>query len=386
MFPKNDRQAQLLNTANNLAKEFEKTAAEHDRNGTFPFDNYVMLENTGYTSAAIPTEEGGGGHTLTDIVLAQLALAKGDGSTALGIGMHLVTTGTETYNKSWPKELRKKVFSDVVQHGTLINSLAAEPMMGSPRTGGQPETSLVPKGDGVWELNGRKIFSTLAPLLTYFIIYCTVDDGSGDVARVIIDKDRSGVKIDPTWDSIGMRSTGSHDIVFENVIVKKEDFISQRSLAENTTAMSSGGAWLPLLIGAANLGIAESSRDYIVEYVRNRNPGGKAFLKDIPYIREQIGRVDTKLIVARNTLLNSAQDWDDYPDERENLQSHIYAAKLQATNTAIEIVDICMRVAGGEALYKSLPLERHFRDVRGGIVNPPIEARALEFIAKLALE
>ena len=132
MFPKNDRQAQLLNTANNLAKEFEKTAAEHDRNGTFPFDNYVMLENTGYTSAAIPTEEGGGGHTLTDIVLAQLALAKGDGSTALGIGMHLVTTGTETYNKSWPKELRKKVFSDVVQHGTLINSLAAEPMMGSP--------------------------------------------------------------------------------------------------------------------------------------------------------------------------------------------------------------------------------------------------------------
>ena len=82
MFPKNDRQAQLLNTANNLAKEFEKTAAEHDRNGTFPFDNYVMLENTGYTSAAIPTEEGGGGHTLTDIVLAQLALAKGDGSTA----------------------------------------------------------------------------------------------------------------------------------------------------------------------------------------------------------------------------------------------------------------------------------------------------------------
>ena len=194
MFPKNDRQAQLLNTANNLAKEFEKTAAEHDRNGTFPFDNYVMLENTGYTSAAIPTEEGGGGHTLTDIVLAQLALAKGDGSTALGIGMHLVTTGTETYNKSWPKELRKKVFSDVVQHGTLINSLAAEPMMGSPRTGGQPETSLVPKGDGVWELNGRKIFSTLAPVLTYFIIYCTVDDGSGDVARVIIDKDRSGVK------------------------------------------------------------------------------------------------------------------------------------------------------------------------------------------------
>ena len=117
-----------------------------------------------------------------------------------------------------------------------------------------------------------------------------------------------------------MRSTGSHDVVFENVIVKKDDFISQRSLAENTTAMSSGGAWLPLLIGAANLGIAESSRDYIIEYVRNRNPGGKSFLKDIPYIREQIGRIDTKLIVARNTLLNSAQDWDDYPDERENLQ------------------------------------------------------------------
>jgi len=386
MFPKNDRQVQLLDKVNSLAKEFSKTASEHDRNGTFPFENYVTLHNAGYTSAAIPTANGGGGHELTDIVLAQLALAKGDGSTALGIGMHLVTTGTEAYSKSWPIELREKIFSDVVKHGSLINSLAAEPVMGSPRTGGLPETSLLPKKNGIWELNGRKIFSTLAPILTYFIIYCSIDDGSNNVARVVIDKKRPGISIDQTWDSVGMRATGSHDVVFKNVVVEKNDFISQKSLSENTTTMSSGGAWLPLLIGATNLGIAESSRDYVIDYVKKRNPGGQTFLKDIPYIREQIGRIDTKLIVARNTLLNSAQDWDDYPRERENLQSHIYTAKLLATNTAIEIVDVCMRIVGGDALLKSLPLERHLRDVRGGIVNPPIEARALEFIAKLALQ
>ena len=386
MFPKNDRQAQLLDKANSLANEFAKTASEHDRNGSFPFENYVTLHNAGYTSAAIPTTYGGGGHQLTDIVLAQLALAKGDGSTALGIGMHLVTTGTEAYNKSWPIELREKIFSDIVKHGSLINSLAAEPVMGSPRTGGRPETSLLPKKNDIWELNGRKVFSTLAPVLTYFITYCSIDDGSDNVARVVIDKSKPGVSIDQTWDSVGMRATGSHDVVFKNVIVEKSDFISQRSLSENTEAMSSGGAWLPSLIGAANLGIAESSRDYVIDYVKRRNPGGQIFLKDIPYIREQIGRIDTKLIVARNTLLNSAQDWDDYPSEHENLQAHIYTAKLLATNTAIEIVDICMRIVGGEALLKSLPLERHLRDVRGGIVNPPIEARALEFIAKLALE
>ncbi|HEU0072527.1 MAG TPA: acyl-CoA dehydrogenase family protein, partial [Dehalococcoidia bacterium] len=64
----------------------------------------------------------------------------------------------------------------------------------------------------------------------------------------------------------------------------------------------------------------------------------------------------------------------------------VAAAKVLATNTAIEVVEAAMRLVGGVALQRSEPLERYFRDVRGGIINPPIEARALEQIARAALD
>jgi alkylation response protein AidB-like acyl-CoA dehydrogenase len=385
MFPNTEAQATLLRTARQLAAQFATTAAEHDRDASFPHENFEAMRDAGYLAAAIPTEYGGGGHGLTDIVLAQLALAKGDGSTALAVGMHLITTGTEATARNWPHTIRERIFRDVVDTGALINTVAAEPEMGSPRSGGRPATSLTPDGHGRWLLTGRKAFSTLAPALTYFITYCSVEDGSGDVARVAVHRDRPGVSIDETWDAIGMRATGSHDAVFDNVPIEDADFTGRRSLEANREVMSSGEGWFPLLIGAANLGVSEAARDYAVNFVRTRNPGGRAALSTIPYVREQIGRIDSKLLAARALLLTSADDCEHHPD-RVQLEPRIIAAKLLATNTAIEVVEQAMRLVGGVALQRSEPLERYFRDVRSGIVNPPIEARALDQIARHALD
>ena len=386
MFPNTEAQAALLLTASQLADQFAATAAEHDRDASFPHQNFDAMRNAGYLAAAIPTEYGGGGHGLTDIVLAQLALAKGDGSTALSVGMHLMTTGTEAAARSWPDELRERIFRDVVDNGALINNIAAEPEMGSPRSGGRPATTLTPDGPGRWRLAGRKTFSTLSPALTYFVTYCAVEDGTGDVARVAVHRDRPGITIDETWDALGMRATGSHDVVFDNVPIEDGDFTSRRSLEQNRGVMSSGGAWFPLLIGAANLGVSEAARDYVVNFVRNRNPGGRAALSTIPYVREQIGRIDSRLLAARALLLTTADDWEHHPPARDQLEPGIVAAKLLATNTAIEVVEAAMRLVGGVALQRSEPLERYFRDVRSGIVNPPIEARGLDLIARHALD
>jgi alkylation response protein AidB-like acyl-CoA dehydrogenase len=183
-----------------------------------------------------------------------------------------------------------------------------------------------------------------------------------------------------------MRATGSHDVVFDNVPIEDADFTSRRSLKQNRKVMSSGGAWFPLLISAANLGVSESARDYAVNFVRTRNPGGRDTLANIPYVREQIGRIDSKLLAARALLLTSADDWEHNPPARDQLEPHIVAAKILATNTAIEVVEQAMRLVGGIALQRSEPLERYFRDVRSGIVNPPIEARGLELIARHALD
>jgi alkylation response protein AidB-like acyl-CoA dehydrogenase len=393
MFPRTDAQARLLRIAEELAPRFAERAAAHDRDATFPHENIQELRAAEYLAAPVPEEYGGPGHGLTDVVLGQLALAAGDGSTALAVGMHLMVVGTEAAARGWPEELRGRVFRAVVDEGALVNNIAAEPELGSPRGGGRPQTVLEPAGEGAWRLTGHKTFSTLSPALAFAVVYAAVEDGSGDVARVLVDCTDPGVRIDETWDAIGMRATGSHDVYFEGVEVTDADFLSRRgpgappSQPPGSSAAGQGGAWFPLLVAAANLGIAEAARDYAVDFARHRKPlGYPEPIAAIPHVREQVARMQAADLAARALLLTTAEDWDEHPEARADLGAAVAAAKRLATNTAVEMVEIAMRIVGGVALHRSEPLERYFRDVRGGLVNPPIEARALEQIAASLLD
>ena len=108
----------------------------------------------------------------------------------------------------------------------MVNNLASEPDLGSPRVGGRPITMLEKTHDGKWLLNGRKTFSTLSPVMTYAITLAAVADGTGDIARVAVRMDSPGVSIDETWDSMSMRASGSHDVIFCDVIVSEEEYVS----------------------------------------------------------------------------------------------------------------------------------------------------------------
>ncbi len=388
MNPRTDRQAALLDVAQRLAERFRAHAAEHDRDASFPFEHFDAMREAGYLAASVPQEYGGGGHGLADIVLAQLALAQGDGSTALAVGMHLMTCGTEAAARAWPEPVRTRLFRAVVEEGALLNNVAAEPELGSPQGGGRPRTALAPDGPGRWRLTGHKTFTTMAPALTYFITYAAFEDGSGDVGRVAVRRGLPGIRVEETWDALGMRATGSHDVFFTDVPVTDDDVTSRRDPRAGGAGMATGGAWFPLLIGAASLGVATAARDYAVHFARTRQPTGAPHpIAQIPYVREQVGRMDAALLAARTLLRATAEDWDASPSAgRAALGAHVAAAKMLATNTAVEVAEIAMRLVGGVGLQRLEPLERYFRDVRTGLVNPPIEARALEAIAAAALD
>lgn len=386
MWPKTDAQARLLATAEELAARIAPTAAEHDRDASFPFEHFEAMREAGYLGAAVPAEFGGGGHGLDDLVLAQMALGRGDGSTALAVGMHHMVIGTEVSAGRWPDAVRDRVFRAAVEHGSLINAISAEPEMGSPRGGGRPATTLTPTGPGEWRLDGLKTFSTMSPALTFAISLAAVEDGSGDTARVLVRMEHPGVRIEESWDSMAMRSTGSHTIHYEGVPVRDEDFLD-RSKPGSSSRGGRPEAWFPLLIAAANLGVGYAARDYAVRFAQTRQPTGMPHpIAKLPHVREQVGRMEATLIAARTMLLTAAEDFQHHPDHDRALASQLPIAKRLATEAAVEATDIAMRIVGGVGLHRSEPLERYFRDVRSGLVNPPIEARALEQIAARVLD
>src|SRR5207245_11461586 len=116
---------------------------------------------------------GGQSARVAEMVLGNLELARGDGSLALVVAMHTALLGRVRDAAIWPSAHFERVAHEVVAAregpGVLINSLASEPEMGSPSRGGLPRTTAVRGGRG-WILNGRKTFSSGAPVLRWGVI------------------------------------------------------------------------------------------------------------------------------------------------------------------------------------------------------------------------
>ncbi|MFC0215882.1 acyl-CoA dehydrogenase family protein [Paenibacillus chartarius] len=377
-YPRTEREAQLCRLADGLAASFAQRAAEHDRNGTFPFDNYDELRSTGFVRLPLPREYGGEELTLYELLLVQERLARGDGSTALAIGWHMGLLLQLRTTRAWAPEQFDALCRAVQERGALLNSFATEPASGSPSRGGMPRTTAVRTEDG-WVLTGRKTFSTLSPAADFFLVKASIQ-GTEQVGEFLIPKN-AGIQIEETWDTIGMRATGSHDIVLDQVAVPENALI----VSDPERKQLDAGGWL-LHIPACYLGIAQAAAQFAVKFAKEYRPAAlPGPIAELEHIRHKIGLMEAKLRTARTQLFAAAAAWDDAPEHRSGMQTELGLAKYVTTNSAIEVVDLAMRIVGGSALSRSLPLERYYRDVRAGLSNPPMDDAVLRSLALEAL-
>jgi alkylation response protein AidB-like acyl-CoA dehydrogenase len=273
LYPRTDRQARFVEMAASFVPRLAGRAAEHDRTGAFPLENFAELRRAGYHTLAVAERFGGLGAGLLDVALAQLTLGKGDGATALSMNMHLMTIGIAGESRPWPEETFERLCVEVVRDGALLNSAAAEPELGSPASGGRPATVARPV-DGGWRISGRKTFVSASPVLTYFIVLATLagDENPPRVANFLVPNGAPGVTVEPTWDVVGMRATASNDVVFEDVFVPGDALLNQRVLGQADARGGSNTAWFALTASAVYLGIAEAARDFAVEFATARTP------------------------------------------------------------------------------------------------------------------
>jgi alkylation response protein AidB-like acyl-CoA dehydrogenase len=381
-----ERQARFVALAAQLGDTIAPRAAAYDRDNTFPFTDFADLAAAGYLALTVPEARGGMGANLGEFVRAQQRLAQGNGAVALGSTMSLSTLGREAQFQAWPEGIRTRVFAAAAREGATINSIATEPELGSPSRGGRPHTT-ARQVEGGWLLNGRKTWSTLSPVLTFFIALAAIE-GSEDTGDFLITRGARGLTVVETWDSLGMRATGSHDVVLEDVFVPDADVVRLGGMRRGADpGASDHRAWGSLAVSGTYLGIAEAARNAAVRYATERVPTslGKP-LATLPTIQAKVGEIDIALLTARGLLWATADEWDATRDRRPGFPGRVAAAKLTATNTAIDVVDRAMRIVGGASLAKELPLERYYRDVRAGLHNPPMDDVTLTLIGRSALE
>ncbi|MBB6450278.1 alkylation response protein AidB-like acyl-CoA dehydrogenase [Geomicrobium halophilum] len=359
-----EERMELLST---LVPAFKERAAKHDEEGSFPHENFRELQNANYPGLTVPKKYGGQGLSLTDFLELQEIIAQGDGSTALSIGWHMGIMMQLGENQTWDEETYTAVARDVVNNGALLNNAASEPATGSPTRGGRPETTATKTEDG-WVITGRKTFTTLAPVLDYFVVSAGIEN-SDKVGNFLVHRSLRGVSIDYTWNTLGMRATGSDDLVLDQVQLKDEDYVQ-----DITPGQKGAAGWL-LHIPACYLGIAEAAINHSAEFANHYSPNSiEGTIADLPNIKQKIGEAELLRQRNRHFLYAVAKKWDRSDSEtRQHMKTELGAVKYSVVNDALTMVDLSMRVEGAKSLQADNPLSRYYRDIRAGLHNPPMD-------------
>ncbi|KAB7704390.1 acyl-CoA dehydrogenase [Bacillus aerolatus] len=378
LFIKTDTQREWLEKLLKHEKAFKSHSKEVDEKSKFPKENVKALVDMGYTKLTLPTEYGGGGVSVTDMVLLQETISSFDSTTGLAIGWHQGVVG-ELYEKKLWKEDKLHTFAKEVLNGALVNRAVSEAQTGSPTRGGRPGTNAVKREDK-WVISGQKNFTTMSPVLTHFLVSAWVEEKQG-IGFFLIDRESKGLSIKETWDVIAMRGTESHDLVLDNVEVTDENFVE---LNQGPRGNNVNG-WI-LHIPACYLGIAQSARDYAVNFAIEHSPNSlNGSISQLPNVQSLIGQIDLELMKARHFLYSVAEAYED-DSRRNHLTNELAAAKHIVTNSAITIVDKAMRLVGAKSLQLSNPLQRYYRDVRAGLHNPPMDDMTISKLAQTAIK
>lgn len=382
-FLRSDEERDRYAIIRQLSQTFAQSSAQHDADGSFPHENIARLREVGYVGWTVPSQYGGKEISLYELLLHQEQLARGDGSTALAIGWHVGIMLNLRSSHALSDDVFAEVCKSVLASGWLINSCASEPVTGSPSRGGRPQTTAVPV-DGGYRLTGRKSFSTLSPELDWILVTAGIE-GSPQVGEFLIRG--TDIEIIETWNVLGMRATGSHDIVMNDVFVPERYLVARLDPGQRSTRNKDGGGWM-LHIPACYLGVALHARDYAVRYAATYQPNSLPHpIAQVDHIQDKIGRMELKLLTARTLMYDLAKRWDKAtPTERLELKPQLGAVKTLATNDAIEVVDLAMRVVGAKSLSRDVVLEQLYRDVRAGLHNPPMDDVTYKMLTQAAVK
>ncbi len=267
---------------------------------------------------------------------------------------------------AWSAHVSELVAREAVRHGALINALRVEPELGTPARGGMPATTAEPAACG-WRISGHKIYSTGIPLLSWLMVWGKTAKPEPRVGTFLVPAHAPGIGIVETWDHLGMRASGSHDVIFEDTPIPLEYAADIRPPSAWAVRDDGQTAWYVLGICALYNGVAQAARDWLVTYLTERTPTALgASLSTLP--RFQVGEIDARLLTNR-VLIGSAAARTDSGTPPPSAESGLI--KMTVTTNAIAAVERAVELVGNPGLSRGNELERHLRDVLCSRIHTP---------------
>lgn len=326
-----------------------------DKENQFPDDAITHLGKMGLMGIPFPADSGGMGLDMISYAIAVEELARVDGGTGVILSAH-TSLGT------WPifafgNEAQKKKYVVPLCKGEKIGAFGlTEPNAGS--DAGGTETTAVDKGD-YYLLNGGKIFITNAPKADTYVVFAvtTPDIGIRGISAFIVEKGWKGFEFGDHYDKMGIRSSSTAELIFNDVKVPKENMLGKEGQGFKIAMATLDGGRIG--IAAQALGIAQGAFEQAVTYAKERVQFGKpiGFQQAISF---KIADMATKLRTARFLVYSAAELKDHHmPFGMESAM-----AKQYASDIALEVTNDALQIFGGTGYLKGMEVERMYRDAK----------------------
>ena len=336
-------------------EEIKPIAFMLDQQNEFPDEAIRKLGEMGLMGIPFPAEYGGAGLDALSYAIAVEELARVDGGAGVILSAH-VSLG------SWPifaygTEEQKRKYLVPLAKGEKIGAFGlTEPNAGS--DAGGTETTAVLKGDH-YVLNGGKIFITNAPKADTYVVFAvtTPDIGTRGISAFIVEKGWKGFYFGDHYDKMGIRSSSTAELIFDNVEVPRENLLGKEGDGFKIAMSTLDGGRIG--IAAQALCIAQGAYDAAVAYSKERIQFGKpiGFQQAISF---KIADMATKLRCARFLVYSAAELKEAHA--LYGMESAM--AKMYASDIALEVTNDALQIHGGAGFMKGMEVERAYRDAK----------------------
>ena len=359
-----------LTVARQIVPELAALAAEHDRTGEFVAANYDLVKQHRLPSMLVPADRGGGGASYAEACAVLVELAAGCPATALALSMHqhLVAAQVWRHRRGLPAPVLEKVAAGQL----ILVSTGAADWMASNGT--------ATPVDGGFRVSGRKSPASGAPAGDVVVTSVRHDDAADgpQVLHLSVPFSAPGVRIETTWDAMGMRATGSDTVVLDDVFVPDAAIALVRPADRWHPVWATVlGVAMPLIM-STYVGVAADAATRALDLAHAR--------ADRSTTATTAGRLVNRLTAATDAVRAMIDAADDLTfDNTTEHAAATLARKANATDAVLDTVRLALEVGGGAAFSRSSGIERLVRDAHGALYHPLPAAEQERFTGRVAL-
>lgn len=342
------------------AREFAETEIKPiafmlDQQNEFPTEAIKKFGEMGMMGLPYPKEYGGAGLDTLSYAIAVEELSRVDGGTGVILSAH-VSLGSYPIYAFGTEEQKQKYLVPLAKGEKLGAFGLTEPNAGS--DAGGTETTAVLEGDH-YILNGGKIFITNADKADTYVIFAvtTPDIGTRGISAFIVEKGWEGFTFGTHYDKMGIRSSSTAELVFNNVKVPKENLLGKEGQGFKIAMATLDGGRIG--IAAQALGIAQGAFENALEYAKEREQFGMPIAHQ-QVISFKLADMATKLRCARFLVYSSAE----LKDQHEPFGMESAMAKQYTSDICLEVVNDALQIFGGNGYLKGMEVERAYRDAK----------------------